>query len=225
MLLPAMSHTSHNSQSQQNSTATGSALANVTTAPSPALTEMVDSVKINGKTYYSAPPAPATSTAQTDFVRTVMTSGTLTPFSHHSYEAFTIVNSSFHVSINWASHTWPLDGVDTTPKLVAYSAACAPINDLSESPFILDSGAICHISPIKLDFKSLHPIAPYPITGIGGSCVHATGVGSIKLCIASNHKVVLEDMLYMPALTICLVSVLCLNCSEHYTTSFDSDSY
>jgi hypothetical protein len=51
----AASCNSCNSQSQQNNTTTGSASANVATTPSPAPTETVDSVEINGKTYYSVP--------------------------------------------------------------------------------------------------------------------------------------------------------------------------
>jgi hypothetical protein len=54
--------------------------------------------------------------------------------------------------------------------------------------------------------------------------MHATGLGSIELCIASNHKVVLEDVLYVPSSTVRLVSVLCLNHSGGYVSSFDSDS-
>ncbi len=110
------------------------------------------------------------------------------------------------------------------PKPVAYSASCTPVDNLAESPFILDMGAICYISPIKLDFESLHPIAPHPITSISGAHMHATGLGSIELCIASNHKVVLDNILYVPSSTVCLVSVLCLNHSCGYVSSFDSNS-
>jgi len=59
--------------------------------------------------------------------------------------------------------------------------------------------------------------------GIGGAQVHATGMGSIELCIASNHKVVLEDVLFIPTSVIWLVLVLCLNCSGSYTSSFNSN--
>jgi hypothetical protein len=110
------------------------------------------------------------------------------------------------------------------PAPMAYSATRTPIDTLADSPFILNTGATCHISPVKSDFKSLRPIAPHPITGIGGAQVHATGMGSIELCIASNHKVVLEDVLFVPTSVIRLVSVLCLNCSGNYTSSFDSNS-
>jgi hypothetical protein len=104
---------------------------------------------------------------------------------------------------------------------------CTPVNVLANSPlpFILNTGAMCHISPVKSDFKSLHPIVPHPITSIGGAQVYATGVGSIELCIVSNHKVMLEDILFVPMLIICLVLMLCLNHSGCYTSSFNSNSY
>ncbi len=94
---------------------------------------------------------------------------------------------------------------------MAYSTSHTSADALLELPFILNTGATCHISPIKSDFKALCPIVPHPITGIGGACMHTTGLGSIKLCIASGHKVVLEDVLYILTSTIHLVSVLCLN--------------
>ena len=99
-----------------------------------------------------------------------------------------------------------------------------PVENLSDSPFILDMGATCHISPVRLDFKTLHQIAPYPITSVGGDKVYATGISSIELCIASSHKVVIDDTLYVLSLTIHLISVFCLNCSRQYISSFDSDS-
>jgi len=54
--------------------------------------------------------------------------------------------------------------------------------------------------------------------------MHATGLGSIELCIASNHKVVLQDILYVPTATVRLISVLCLNRSGGYVSSFNSNS-
>ncbi len=222
----ASSRASRNTRSQQNNSTTGqSSSANVATASSPAPTEGVESVEVNGKTYYSAPPS---STAPSDFADTAMTSfapsDAGTTFEHHSWEAFTAFNGTHRASIDWSLHSRPADDGDTTPEPVAYSASRTPVDNLSESPFILDTGATCHISPTKSDFKSLRPIAPHPITGVGGARVHATGVGSIELCIASNQKVVLEDVLYIPTSTVRLVSVLCLNRSGRYVSCFDSDS-
>ena len=147
-----------------------------------------------------------------------------TPFEHHTWEAFTAVTGPSHVSLDWVSHTQSLDNIDTTPETMAYSASHTPADALLQSPFILNTSAMCHISSIKSDFKALHPIALHPITSIGGAHVHATGLGSIELCIASGHKVVLEDVLYVPTSTIRLVSILCLNHSGGYTSSFNGNS-
>jgi hypothetical protein len=202
----ASSRASRNGRSQQSSnTATPS--ANIATTSSPTPTDSVESIQVNGKTYYSAPPAPSSSPAPADFAGTAMAAPLQldTPFEHHTYEAFAAIDGPSHVSLDWSSHTRSLDGIDTTPEPVAYSATRTPIDALADSPFILDTGATCHISPVKSDFKSLRPITPHPITGIGGAQVHATGVGSIELCIASNHKVVLEDVLFIPTSAIRLV--------------------
>jgi len=195
---------------------------------SPAPTDTVESIELNGKTYYLAPPVPAASPAPADFTGTAMAApfpdNSSTTFAHHSFEAFTAVYGPPHASLDWASHTRSTSGTDATPEPVAYSASRTPVNALDESPFILDTGATCHISPAKSDFRSLRPIAPHPITGIGGAHVHATGVSTIELCITTGHKVVLDDVLFVPTSTICLVSVLCLNRSGGYISSFDSNS-
>jgi hypothetical protein len=106
----AASRNSRNLQSQQNNTATGSASANVATTPSPAPTETVDSVEINGKTYYSVTPAPASSSVPSDFAATAMASSApveATPFGHHSYEAFTIVNGTLVMIFRYFSFLFP----------------------------------------------------------------------------------------------------------------------
>jgi hypothetical protein len=205
-----------------------SSSANIATSASTSPADTVETIELNGKTYYLAPPVPAASLAPADFAGTAMAApmptAANTPFEHHSFEAFATVNGPSHVSLNWSLHIRSCEDVDTTVEPVAYSASRTPVDALNDSPFILDMGTTCHISPIKSDFKSLRPIEPHPITSIGGARVHATGVGSIELCIASNHKVVLEDVLYIPTSTVCLVSVLCLNRSGNYISSFDSNS-
>jgi hypothetical protein len=115
-------------------------------------------------------------------------------------------------------------GPDIIPKPITYSTSRAPVDALDESLFILNTGTTCHISPAKLDFKSLYPITPHPITRIGGAHIHTTSMGTIELCIATGHKVVLDDVFFIPTSTVHLVSILCLNCSGGYISSFDSNS-
>jgi len=225
----ALSYASCSRCSQQNNN-TSASTANVATASSPAPMDTIKSIEVNRKTYYSAPPAPYSSPTPVDFAEIAMAAPLLvpadsdTPFEHHTYKAFMALNSPSHVSLNWSSYTCSLDGINTSPEPIAYTATYTPVNMLADSPFILDTGAICHISPVKLDFRSLHPIAPHPIISIFEAQVHTTGVGSIELCIVSNHKVMLEDILFVPISMIHLISVLCLNNSGCYTSLFDSNS-
>jgi len=223
----AASRSSRNGHSQQgNNSSSPASSAHIATSASPSPADPVKTIKLNGKTYYSALPSFTPSPAPADFAGTAMAtllpSNSGSPFEHHSFKAFAAINGPSHVSLDWSSHTCSCDDMETTVEPVAYSASCTPVDALDKSPFILNTDTTCHISPMKSDFKSLRPIAPHPITGIGGAHVHATGVGSIELCIASNHKVMLEDILYVPTSTVCLVSVLCLNRSGGYVSSFDS---
>jgi hypothetical protein len=102
---------------------------------------MVESIEVNGKTYYSALPASTPSPAPIDFVGSAIAasllSGLATTFEHHSFEAFMAINGPFRVSLNWLSHMHSLNGVDMSPEPVAYSATCTPVNALVESPSFL----------------------------------------------------------------------------------------
>ncbi len=83
---------------------TSSSSANIATATFPALTDAVESIEINGKTYYSAPPTPAPSPASANFSGTAMTilppTDTGTPFEHHTWEAFAAVTGPSCVSLD-----------------------------------------------------------------------------------------------------------------------------
>jgi hypothetical protein len=223
------SRSSRNGHSQQgNNNSSPASSANVATSASPSPADVVKTIELNGKMYYSALLASTPFPAPADFSGTAMATPLLsdasTPFEHHSFEAFATINSPSHVSLNWSSHTCSCDNMDTTVEPVTYSTSHTPVDALDESPFILDMGTTCHILPMKLDFKSLCPIVPHPITSISGAHVHVTGIGSRELYITSNHKVVLEDVLYIHTLTVCLVSMLCLNRSGGYISSFNSNS-
>jgi len=127
--------------------------------------DAVESIKVNGKTYYSTPSTLASLPASLDFVGMAIAaplpdSFNIT-FEHHSFKALIAINGPSHIFLNWLSHMHSLDGIDTSSKLVTYSTTHTPIDALAELPFILNIGIICHISPIKLDFKSLCPIAPH----------------------------------------------------------------
>jgi GAG-pre-integrase domain len=89
-------------------------------------------------------------------------------------------------------------------------------------PFFLDTGATTHLSPERADFLDLRPIPPRSITGVGGTQICAIGVGTIRLSVGRGTRLVLEDVLYVPSATVCLVSVLALNRQHGFTSHFDS---
>jgi hypothetical protein len=77
-------------------------------------------------------------------------------------------------------------------------------------PFILDSGATIHISPVSSDFYDLRAVAPRTIKGIGGSSISATGVGKIRLQIGKGVEITLEPVLFVPEASVRLISVFVL---------------
>ena len=168
---------------------------------------------INGICYIPAPnpPPPADNSAHTAIV--------MAPYDEEEYIAV-LATSDIHASVNWSSHTRSLS--DPTATAAAYSVGRVPINQ-SDLPFILDTGATCHISPEATDFKSLRTIKKHPVKGLGGSAVHTIGIGDIDLRIAGGHTLKLTDVLYIPESSVRLISILALNQSGSYMTHFDSD--
>jgi len=176
--------------------------------------------------YYAGPSAPATS----DFAGTAVLSNPLPmmdaskmTFDHHILEAYSAFNGPIHASLNWAQYSRTIDSRDNNPSPIAFSASCILAINLDTSPFILNTGATCHILPIHANFKKLYPIAPHSITGVGGAHIYATRMGSIELCIAGGLKVTLDNAIYVSTSTVHLVSILKLNTGGHYILHFDSD--
>jgi len=135
------------------------------------------------------------------------------------------IYSEPRASVNWNEKTRPinLDQVPVAP--VTYTASRMPIWSLEESPFFVDTGANTHILPERTDFKTLRPISPHAITRLGGSCIFAVGIRTIHIHIAGGHKLILNNVLFAPASTVRLVSVLLLNnTSGCYTSCFGHDS-
>jgi hypothetical protein len=127
-------------------------------------------------------------------------------------------------SVDW--HTNKRTVVD----LAAISVSCidattrrTPVS-LETSPFLLDSACTTHISPDRSDFISLHPINNRFVKGVGGSSITAVGIGSIKLVIAKGTMITLENVLFIPASTVRLLSIACLTDSLQCTVSFDSSN-
>lgn len=196
----------------------------VAAPPATVAAPSVAPVMINGIAY--APVSTLSTAPTTDTALFTATGGNVTPLdATYDFLASIAVCGAPQVSIDWDVHSKSVDLNQVPSVPVAFSASRAPILDLADSPFFLDTGANAHISPEQSDFKTLRPISPHPITGIGGSCIHAIGIGSIDVTISSGHKVTLEDVLFAPASKVRLVSVLSLNRSGRYTSHFDEDSF
>ena len=97
----------------------------------------------------------------------------------------------------------------SSPSLSTSSVFSAVSTPSSALPFIIDTGASCHISPLLSDFDSIRPIRPHPITGLGNHSVAATGIGTIKLR-TSLGLLVLNNALYVPTSSVRLISVFLL---------------
>jgi hypothetical protein len=138
------------------------------------------------------------------------------------YNAFFTALGSLNTSVDWHSHTQPVDFFGLTYK--APNQHAHTLVDPSVLPFFLDSGASVHISNTKSDFYSLCPISPGSVSGIGGSSVQAVAVGTIHLIVAKGIHLTLDNILFIPSATVCLLSVSAL-CSAHCcVASFNESS-
>jgi transposase InsO family protein len=194
-----------------------------TPSPSPAPTANPASIQLNGVTYY---PGQITAQAAMDVPATVAHddwTGTVVHPDDWGFHAFLAMNDPPRASINWDTFSRPIvmPQVDICPT--AYSVSRPPA-EIGDSSFAFDTGATCHISPVRSDFKTLRPISKYPVKGLGGATVYAIGIGEIELRIAKGCCITLHDVLFIPESTIRLISVITLNRSDGLTTHFDSNS-
>ena len=87
-------------------------------------------------------------------------SGDSTSYSYYTYLA---VNGPLTASLDWhhCSTSLPNCSINVSPVLSHVPQVL--LTCTAECSFILDSGALNHISPKCLDFKTLRPIAPHSI--------------------------------------------------------------
>jgi len=220
-------------RNNRNNTNTTSQSANTTQAPA-SLNKPIKAsnlVTFNGKSYMlvvdnatTQPMQPTTSGGNTALMATSNQVGyqpiTLADYDQEEYLAMLATNGDLHASINWDTNKQLV--IPTAVTTAAYHTSCRNITRATDLPFILDTGATCHISPEASDFKVLKSIPRHPVKGLGGSAVYAIGVGDIELCIASGHRLKLSNVLYIPESNVRLISILALNKSGDYTTHFDS---
>jgi gag-polypeptide of LTR copia-type len=200
-------------------------------APSP--TPSSSPIIWNGVSYYPGPPSTPShsshtpSSVESEAIYAYDDSSSISDYGYHAYAAIEELKEESKTSVDWSSHSHPVDLLQPANLLPAASAYVAgrftPVN-IDKCPFIFDTGANVHISPERSDFRSWTAIPPRPVKGLGGSRVFATGIGSIDVSIASGHKLLLQNVLHIPASTVRLISVLSLNRDGGYVSHFGNES-
>lgn len=170
------------------------------------------------------PIAPTGGTAEA--LSAVATEGILPIDCEFDFHCGIAESEELHVSINWDHHGNTDVQRDNFAASIALTAMQAQIKASIDSPFFVDTGANTHLSPVLSDFKTLRPIAPHPISGVGGTSIHAVGIGTIEIPTSSSHKFILHNALYAPTSKVRLISVLTLNRSSRGNVShFGEDSF
>lgn len=112
---------------------------------------------------------------------------------------------------------------DAAALSVTTSQSDIPLS-LEDHPFYCDTGASVHISPDKNDFSNLRPLtSPRRVKGVGGSAISAIGIGDIKLHIGKGKNIMLQNVLYIPASTVRLISVQTLARESRLRFTFGDD--
>jgi len=181
------SHTGASSTNNKTQSQNGPSSANIATnetneasrppSPAPSTTASATSSStfmINGITY-----GPIPLTDSTNLAMVLIVDPNFPFIAYHAEEG-----PPSHISIDWNEFSRPVNVNCDDDILYAYSTSQLSGQQCHDSPFVLDSRASCHISPKRSDFTMLNPIAPHPITGLGGSCVYATGVTVRSLCLS-----------------------------------------
>ena len=210
-----------------NSSQSQTALANVATAEA-STTENTQptatpSITINGITYIAAnTPSISRSPTPTGSLALCAFNDDGQPINDkdYYYDAFLAECGEIYASVDWDNQI----GFECQPQSVAYSATGTP-RPVMEYPFFLDTGATTHIMPERSDFESLHPIAPYPISGVGGSHIYAVRKGMVKIRIPDGVHLTLDNVLFVPKSKVCLISILTLNRSGQYLSYFSSNFF
>jgi hypothetical protein len=187
--------------------------AHIAASPTPSPTpSSTGTVFVNGLPYVPDPtwnnvvPGATQSSAH---ITEITCAADTNDYQHHVFFAF---SDPFSLSPSFSTAFSASLSPSFSPSL------SRPNPSSSSLPFIIDTGATCHISPVLFDFKSLHPITPHPIKGLGDLCVHAVGMGTIQLK-TSFGLLCLNDAFYVPDSSVRLISVFLLGDSD-YTSHF-----
>lgn len=133
----------------------------------------------------------------------------------------TIEEEEPQASVDWKQNSTTLSGLAMiTPLSQDQNTILTMIND---QPFYVDSRATVHISPHRSDFITLQPIILKDIKGVGGSAITAHSIGNIQLYTKQGNLLCLQNALYVPNLTVCLISVSWISIDNQACSTFDNE--
>lgn len=153
-----------------------------------------------------------------------MCAADIAEYAHIAEISWLATQDSLNTSVDWHERRRNTEDLG----LAAVTAAPLPASarrtalSLDASPFLLDSACTTHISPDRSDFMTLHPIADRTVTGVGGSSINALDIGTIKLIVAKGSHILLENVLFIPASTVRLISIGCITESLQCSVTFDA---
>ena len=125
-------------------------------------------------------------------------------------------------SVDWNVQSRPVDLAAVSTNAPNHTGRTNM--SLIDFPFHLDTGATTHISPSRDDFLSLRPISSRPVRGVGGSSIFAIGIGAIRLKIAHGAWILLQDVLFIPAAAVRLISVGAIARDSKVVSHFDENT-
>ena len=155
-------------------------------------------------------PSPAPPSSSSPFIPIIVNGISYIPDPSWSSDPSPPVSSAYITEVpdfpGYDYHAF-LALLDNNPSFSALStlpSSPSPHKTI-HSPFILDSGAACHLSLNLSDFKTLCPIVAHPIKGVGNS-IAALGMGTIEINCDSG-QLVLHDAYYVPMASARLISI------------------
>ncbi|KIY61218.1 hypothetical protein CYLTODRAFT_460045 [Cylindrobasidium torrendii FP15055 ss-10] len=98
-----------------------------------------------------------------------------------SSSEFSMLTDDARVSIDWKDHCNAKYAFDPFPPQAIQSRKFTVMSIAECGPFVADTGATVHVSPIKEDFYTLKLITPKRIWGIAGNYITAHAMGDVQV--------------------------------------------
>jgi hypothetical protein len=165
---------------------------NQASAPTTTTMNLSSPIVLNSVEYYPWPNAPA---AAPPSIHTTFLDPSANPVNFE-YRALVVIHGEPWATLDWDEYSQPVNLSEYTTEPTTYTTSLMPALNINNKPFVFDSGATCHVSPEKSDFKMLAPIPPQLVKGLGGSSIYAIGQGSIDFHVASGHTITLHNVLW-----------------------------